>query len=149
MVKINKRQVVSVYDGDTFKIRIRMDPPLAKTISIRVLRMDTPELNSSVKWEKKLAVEARDYLKKRLKKARSIKLKQVKWDKYGGRMLAVVIINGRCIAEQMINEGLARPYDGGARGPWRRPKKKVQRMNWRRFVMLAVVAIGIVGANYG
>lgn len=42
----------------------------------------------------------------------------VKWDKYGGRILAEVHVDGRSLADMLIERGLARPYHGGKRDGW-------------------------------
>ena len=47
-----------------------------------------------------------------------LKFKDLKWDKYGGRILSNVYLDGYLYADMIINEQLARPYDGGKKEGW-------------------------------
>lgn len=124
---VKSRDLISVYDGDTFKISVECSPSFAETLSIRVLGIDTPEIKGTSKLERKLAIEARDHLKQLLTTARTIECTKVKWCKYGGRVLAYVAVDGKDVGKSLIDEGLARPYDGGKREPWqRRPKRRIK-----------------------
>ena len=40
------------------------------------------------------------------------------WDKYGGRVLGHVIIDGQSLSDMLIRAGLARPYHGEAKSSW-------------------------------
>jgi endonuclease YncB( thermonuclease family) len=53
-------KVISVYDGDTFRVNIDSLPPIVgKNIPIRV---DTPEMPGKCQYEKDLALEAKGFL---------------------------------------------------------------------------------------
>lgn len=133
--------MIEVYDGDGFKMRVHCWPPFCKSVNVRILNMDAPEMDGPTKWERDKAIRARDYLRKRLRWAIWITVDVQKWDKWGGRVLAYVNINGKCIAETMIAEGLARPYDGGKREPWTRPRKRERQVKWWLVVCGLSVAI--------
>ena len=50
-------RVISVYDGDTFRVDIDSLPPIVgKNIPIRLNGVDTPEIRGKCKYEKDLAV---------------------------------------------------------------------------------------------
>jgi endonuclease YncB( thermonuclease family) len=40
------------------------------------------------------------------------------WDKFGGRVLGDIILNGSSLRELLIQNGLARPYFGEAKQSW-------------------------------
>ena len=57
-------KVISVYDGDTFRVNIDSLPPIVgKNIAIRVNGVDTPEIRGKCQYEKNLALEARDFVR--------------------------------------------------------------------------------------
>ena len=52
-------RVISVYDGDTFRVDIDSLPPIVgKNIPIRLNGVDTPEIRGKCKYEKDLALVA-------------------------------------------------------------------------------------------
>ena len=68
-------KVISVYDGDTFRVNIDSLPPIVgKNIAIRVNGVDTPEIRGKCQYEKNLALEARDFVRGKLANAKEIKL---------------------------------------------------------------------------
>ena len=53
-------KVISVYDGDTFRVNIDSLPPIVgKNIAIRVNGVDTPEIRGKCLYEKNLALKER------------------------------------------------------------------------------------------
>ena len=67
-------KVISVYDGDTFRVNIDSLPPIVgKNIRIRVNGIDTPEIRGKCLYEKNLALKARDFVRARLANAKEIK----------------------------------------------------------------------------
>ena len=60
-------KVISVYDGDTFRVDIDSLPPIVgKNIPIRLNGVDTPEIRGKCQYEKDLALKARDFVRKML-----------------------------------------------------------------------------------
>jgi micrococcal nuclease len=106
------------YDGDTCYISISSLPKSLHKMSIRVLGIDTPEIRGKCKKEKELALKARVFANETFRAAKVIKFLDLKWDKYGGRILSNVYLDGYLYADMIINEGLARPYDGGKKDGW-------------------------------
>ena len=52
-------KVISVYDGDTFRVDIdSLSPIVGKNIPVRLEGVDTPEINGKCQYEKDLAIEA-------------------------------------------------------------------------------------------
>lgn len=116
--------VESVYDGDTLKVRALPWPGVEIKISVRIDGIDTPELRGKCVYEKQVAVQARDFLKKIvLPFGDSVPMKiwliDPKHGKYAGRVVAKVETpEGMDVAKILIAEGLARPYKGDRRKSW-------------------------------
>ena len=87
-------------------------------MSVRILGIDTPEIRAKCDEEKKLALEARALANKLFREAKDIEFANLKWDKYGGRVLVDVYLDGKLYKDEIINAGLARPYDGGTKEEW-------------------------------
>ncbi|BDW88390.1 thermonuclease family protein [Thalassospira tepidiphila] len=107
------------YDGDTIYVAIPGLPDEIANMSVRVRGVDTPEMRGQCDSEKQLAQKARDYARQRLKSATSVQFCEPEWGRYGGRVVASVRIDGSPLDLELIENGLARPYDGKTkRQPW-------------------------------
>ena len=106
------------YDGDTCYVTAPTLPEPLQKMSVRILGIDTPEIRGECEEEKKLALEARALANKLFREARTIEFGNLKWDKYGGRVLVDVYLDGKNYKDEIINAGLARPYDGGTKQGW-------------------------------
>lgn len=116
--EVTVERVVSVYDGDTFKVDIKDWPDIiGKSIGIRVYGIDTPEMKGTSEKVKKLAVKAKECAKQRLLSAKTILLYNMRRGKYF-RIIAEVYVDGESLAGILINRGLAKPYYGGTRPKW-------------------------------
>lgn len=112
--------IVSVIDGDTIKSQLSLPCPLCN-VSIRIRDIDTPEKGGTAKCprEKTLGIIATDFIKELIGSNESMILRDVKWDKYGGRIDAYVFIDGVDIGQTMILKGYAKFYDGtGPKPDW-------------------------------
>lgn len=111
-------EVTSIYDGDTFRCNIKGYPPIiGENMPVRIKGIDTPELRDKRKDVKELAYKAKDFTVRKLRTAKVIKLKDMERGKYF-RIVAVVEIDGKSLAEQLLANGLAKPYNGGKRPSW-------------------------------
>jgi len=117
---IENIELVSIYDGDTFKINIKNSnyEVFGKNIGVRIYGIDTPEIKSESQREKQLAIKAK-ILTTQLLNSGKIILKDVKRDKYF-RILATVIVvddNGNIIdvGKTLIDNGLAKLYFGNTK----------------------------------
>lgn len=106
------------YDGDTCYITMPALPQSLSKMSVRILGIDTPEIKGKCSKEKGMALLGRKFANNLFKNARDIEFKNLKWDKYGGRVLADVYLDGNSYSELIIKQKLARPYDGGAKKGW-------------------------------
>lgn len=114
-------EVTRVLDGDTIEYKADFLPaPIKPVLKIRVLGIDTPEKGHRAQCpqEAALAEKASAFTKKAVKESKSIQLQLEGWDKYGGRVLGYVLIDGKNLGDALIAQGLARPYDGGTKSSW-------------------------------
>ena len=110
------RKVENVVDGDTIDVLIDLGFDILFASRVRLAGIDTPESRTKDLAQKALGLEAKEYLKKALKDAKSVVIKTEKMDsseKYG-RILGWVYINGDTVSlnDMMINDGYAWGYLG-------------------------------------
>jgi len=110
------KEVKNVVDGDTIDVIIDLGFDILFASRVRLARIDTPESRTTDKAEKALGIEAKEYLKKHLKDAKSVVIRTEKMDsseKYG-RILGWVYVNGdsESLNNKMINDGYAWGYLG-------------------------------------
>jgi endonuclease YncB( thermonuclease family) len=111
-------EIVEVIDGDTVKLRAHIWLGQEVEISVRLAGIDTPELRGDCDAERHLALQARDYLATLLAGA-TVSLRDVAYDKYGGRVVAQVSdAAGHDLGTALVAAGYARLYDGGKRAAW-------------------------------
>lgn len=106
--------VTSNYDGDTLTATLDLGMGMTVKATCRLLGLDTPEMKSA---QKDQAKKAKTRLKELLGDGSVILHSTQKPDKYG-RLLVLVYKDGICANEVLIQEGLARAYDGGAKSDW-------------------------------
>ena len=114
-------KITRVKDGDTVEFEAKWLPaPLKPLLSLRVLGVDTPEKAPRAKCEKeaKGGQAATDFTKKKIAEAKKIQIEIKDWDKFGGRVLGDVIIDGQSLSKMLIDNKLARPYNGEAKKSW-------------------------------
>jgi endonuclease YncB( thermonuclease family) len=102
-----------VADGDTIRSSVKLPCPLC-AVSVRIRGIDTPESSHLAKCpaEKEKSAAAKAFLITLVGTNTTMVAKNVKWDKYGGRIDAIVEINGVDIGKEMIAKGFAKPYSG-------------------------------------
>jgi micrococcal nuclease len=110
------RKVEGIVDGDTIDVLIDLGFDILFASRVRLAGIDTPESRTKDLAEKKLGLESKEYLKYKLKDAKSVKIKTEKMDsseKYG-RILGWLFIDDQEISinEQMISDGYAWSYLG-------------------------------------
>lgn len=111
-------RVLGVVDGDTLAVRVQVWIGQEIETNVRILGIDTPEMHSRCQQERALAKDARTALATLLKDG-TVMLYDIRNDKYAGRVLAQAkTADGRDISAHMIEQGLARPYEGQARKKW-------------------------------
>jgi len=112
-------EIVSIYDGDTFKIDLAgVHPLFGDDVSVRLFGVDTPEIRGSEDRVKVLAEKARKLTEQALMGAEKIELKNPQRGKYF-RIIADVYVDGESLAALLMKAGLGKAYDGeGAKPVW-------------------------------
>ena len=111
-------RVISVYDGDTFRVDIDSLPPIVgKNIPIRLNGVDTPGIQGKCQYEKDLALKARNFVRSKLANAKEIKLTNLQRGKYF-RVVADVMIDGDSLERELLENKLAYKYTGGKKSSW-------------------------------
>jgi len=106
-------EVTSIYDGDTFRVNLKGYPELiGYRIGIRINGIDTPEMRGQCPKEKALAREAKEFTVHQLRSAKIIELRDMKRGKYF-RIVADVFVDGKNLAQMLVDNNLAVAYDGG------------------------------------
>jgi micrococcal nuclease len=110
------KEVVNVVDGDTIDVIIDLGFDISFSSRVRLAGIDTPESRTSDKAEKALGLEAKEYLKKHIKAAKTVTIRTEKMDsseKYG-RILGWVYLDGssESLNNIMIKDGYAWGYLG-------------------------------------
>jgi len=113
--------ITRVVDGDTVAFRADWLPdPLKKELSIRVFGVDTPEKGHRAQCpsEAQRGEMATAFTKQVVAAAKTRQIALMGWDKYGGRVLGDVILNGQSLRQMLIQNGFAREYYGDAKQSW-------------------------------
>ncbi len=114
-------KITRVIDGDTVAFQANFLPaPLKQELSIRVYGVDTPEKGHRAKCpsEAKKGQAASDFTKTLVRNATTTKIVIMKWDKYGGRVIGDVILDGKSLTKQLLEKGYAREYYGKKKESW-------------------------------
>ena len=106
--------VVRVVAGDTIDIIIDLGFSLTKKERVRLAGIDAPESRTTDLEEKKMGLESKEFLTRRLNDCVNLKVKTEKDGKYG-RMLGWIYCGETNINEEMIYRGYAWKYDGGTK----------------------------------
>tara|TARA_R100000234_G_scaffold86023_1_gene54915 strand:- start:220 stop:618 length:399 start_codon:yes stop_codon:yes gene_type:complete len=110
------KEIVKVVDGDTIDIVIDLGFNLSKKERVRLAGIDSPESRTKDLEEKKLGLESKEFLKRRLEDGRAsgLRVKTEKDGKYG-RMLGWIYVGQQNINTEMVDRGYAWFYDGGSK----------------------------------
>jgi endonuclease YncB( thermonuclease family) len=114
-------QVVRVSDGDTVVIAASFLPaPLKPELAVRVYGVDTPEKGHRAQCasEDQRGQAASAFTKNAVAKALKHQVVLYGWDKFGGRVLGDMILDGQSLRAQLIANGFAREYYGDAKQSW-------------------------------
>ena len=115
-------KILRVVDGDTIMIDAPFLPKeLKQTLLVRIHGVDTPEKGKRAKcyYEENRANQAKLFVELEIRHSKTIQIELMGWDKYGGRVLGDVLLDGVLLSRKLIANNYAVPYSG-------RGKKK----NW-------------------
>lgn len=114
-------QILRVNDGDTVVISAPFLPkPLKPELAIRVFGVDTPEkgFRAQCPSEDQRGQAATAFTKNAVASTQRHQVIIYGWDKFGGRVLGDMILNGVSLRAELIRNGFAREYYGEAKQSW-------------------------------
>jgi len=114
-------QIVRVNDGDTVVISAPFLPsPLKPELAVRIFGVDTPEkgFRAQCPSENQRGEAATAFTKKAVASTQKHQVTLYGWDKFGGRVLGDLILNGQSLRAMLIANGFAREYFGEAKQSW-------------------------------
>jgi len=114
-------QILKVNDGDTIVIAAPYLPaPLKPQLAVRIYGVDTPEKGFRAKCESEnqRGLAASGFTKNAVAKSVKRYVVLYDWDKFGGRVLGDIILDGQSLRAMLIANGFAREYYGEAKQSW-------------------------------
>ena len=114
-------QILRVTDGDTVVIAAPFLPaPLKPELAIRVYGVDTPEKGHRAMCpsEAQRGEAASAFTKNAIAQGGKFQVTMYGWDKFGGRVLGDILVNGQSLRAALIANGFAREYYGDAKQSW-------------------------------
>ena len=114
-------QIVRVNDGDTVVIAAPFLPlPLKPELAVRIYGVDTPEKGHRAQCpsEDQRGQAATVFTKNLVAKSIKRQVTLYGWDKFGGRVLGDMILDGQSLRSMLIQNGFAREYFGEAKQSW-------------------------------
>lgn len=114
-------QILRVSDGDTIVIAAPFLPqPLKPELAVRIYGVDTPEKGHRAQCasEAQRGEAASAFTKNLVSKGQQFQVILYGWDKFGGRVLGDIIVNGQSVRQGLIANGFAREYFGEAKQSW-------------------------------
>ena len=114
-------KIIRATDGDTIVISAPyLPPPLKPELAVRIFGVDTPEkgFRGQCDSEKQRGEAASAFTKNAIASTQRHQVILYGWDKFGGRVLGDIILNGTSLRAELIKNGFAREYYGDAKQSW-------------------------------
>jgi len=114
-------QIVRVTDGEPLVIAAPYLPaPIKPELAVRIFGVDTPEkgFRGQCASEKQRGEQASTFTKDVIKATKKHQVVLYSWDKFGGRVLGDIILDGMSLRALLIKNGFAREYYGDAKQSW-------------------------------
>jgi endonuclease YncB( thermonuclease family) len=114
-------QIIRITDGDTIVISAPFLPaPLKPELAVRIYGVDTPEKGHRAQCpqEAQRAEMASAWTTQLIRSAPRHQVILYKWDKFGGRVIGDIVVNGQSVRRGLIANGHAREYYGDAKVSW-------------------------------
>jgi endonuclease YncB( thermonuclease family) len=114
-------QILRVNDGDTVVISAPFLPaPLKPELAVRIYGVDTPEkgFRAQCPQEDERGKLATKFATNAVAKSTKRQVILYGWDKFGGRVLGDIILDGQSLRAGLIQNGFAREYFGEAKQSW-------------------------------
>jgi endonuclease YncB( thermonuclease family) len=114
-------KIVRIIDGDTVVIAAPFLPaPLKPELAVRIFGVDTPEkgFRGQCASEKQRGEQASTFTKDVILATKKHQVVLYSWDKFGGRVLGDMVLDGMSRRALLIKNGFAREYYGDAKQSW-------------------------------
>ena len=118
-------QILRVTDGDTVVIAAPFLPaPFKPELAIRVFGVDTPEKGhramcpSEARRGEEASAFTKNAINQTVAQSGKFQVTMYGWDKFGGRVLGDILLNGQSLRGMLIANGHAREYYGEAKTSW-------------------------------
>jgi endonuclease YncB( thermonuclease family) len=114
-------KIIRVSDGDTIVISAPyLLAPLKPELAVRIYGVDTPEKGHRAQCpaEAAAAERASAWTKTLVANGKQHQVILYKWDKFGGRVIGDIVVNGQSVRRGLISNGHAREYYGDAKVSW-------------------------------
>jgi len=94
--------------------------PLKPELAVRIFGVDTPEKGHRAQCdrENQRGQAATEYTRKAVAAARTVQVTLYRWDKFGGRVLGDILLDGHSHRAELISRGFAREYYGDVKQSW-------------------------------
>lgn len=114
-------KIIRAVDGDTIVIAAPYLPaPLKPELGVRIFGVDTPEKSFRAKCEseKVRGEQASVFVKDVIAGTKKHQVVLYDWDKFGGRVLGDILLDGMSLRDLLIKNSFARAYFGDAKQSW-------------------------------
>jgi endonuclease YncB( thermonuclease family) len=114
-------KIIRVTDGDTIVIAAPYLPaPLRPQLAVRIYGVDTPEKGHRAQCpaEAAAAERASAWTQQLVAAGKQHQVILYKWDKFGGRVIGDIVVDGQSVRRGLIANGHAREYYGEAKTSW-------------------------------
>jgi endonuclease YncB( thermonuclease family) len=114
-------QILRISDGDTIVISAPFLPqPLKPELAVRIYGVDTPEKGHRAQCpqENERGQLATKFTTNAVAKSTKRQVVLYGWDKFGGRVLGDIVLDGQSLRGMLITNGFAREYFGEAKQSW-------------------------------
>ena len=113
--------ILRASDGDTVVIAAPYLPaPLKQELAVRIFGVDTPEkgFRAQCPAEDAKGQAASKFTAGLIAASKKKQVTLMAWDKFGGRILGDIILDGKSLRAELIKNGYAREYYGEAKQSW-------------------------------
>jgi endonuclease YncB( thermonuclease family) len=113
--------IIRVTDGDTIVIAAPyLLPPLRPQLAVRIYGVDTPEKGHRAQCATEAAAAelASKWTQQLVTTGKKHQVILYKWDKFGGRVIGDIVVDGQSVRRGLIANGHAREYYGAAKVSW-------------------------------
>ena len=113
--------ILRVIDGDTVVFKADFLPvDFKQELHLRIWGIDTPEKGRRAQCPQEAikSITATNFVINEINKSKKRQIYIKDWDKYGGRVLGDLILDGKNLRTMLLQHGYAREYYGSKKFSW-------------------------------